>query len=291
MHVHKLYEEVTASIIRDLEGGVAPWTKPWKNGNAPLAGDIMPVNAATNRHYSGINIPILWHAREVRGFKSNRWMTYRQALPLDAHVKKGETGTTVVFTKKHVFRDRETEEEKRIGFLRTFTVFNVEQIEGLVIETHKTPEAQQSPETAADLFIAATKADIRIGGDRAMYVPSLDFVALPPVEAFTGREHYHATALHELSHWTGAKKRLDRDLSGRFGTQSYAAEELVAELSAAFLCAHLGIEGKLRHAEYIANWLELLKKDSRAIFTAASRASAAADYLRSFSETVQEEAA
>jgi len=100
-----------------------------------------------------------------------------------------------------------------------------------------------------------------------------------------------ATELHELIHWSGSKKRLDRDLSGRFGTQSYAAEELVAELGAAFLCAHLGIEGKLRHAEYIANWLELLKKDSRAIFTAASRASAAADYLRSFSETVQEEAA
>jgi antirestriction protein ArdC len=292
MHIHKLYEEVTAAIIRDLEAGVAPWTKPWRDGN--FGNSLMPINAATNRNYSGINIPILWFAKEQRGFKTHRWMTYRQALPLDAHVRKGEEGTTVVFTKKHTFRDKETDEEKRIGFLRTFTVFNVEQIDGLPDQFadpgKKVEQVDLLQDDPIQRFIDATKAEI-ISGDQPMYIPLLDLVAMPPVSAFKSREHHHATTLHELSHWTGSKKRLDRDLSGRFGTQSHAAEELVAELSAAFLCAHLGIEGRLRHSEYIANWLTLLKSDSRAIFTAASKASAAADYLRSYSETVQEEAA
>lgn len=288
MHVHKLYEAVTASIIRDLEAGVAPWTKPWKDGNPD--GSILPTNAATGRSYNGINIPILWHAKEQRGFKTHRWLTYRQALPLDAHVRKGEQGTTVVFTKKHTFRDKETDEEKRIGFLRTFTVFNVDQIDGLPEPAIPEIDDKRGHDDRVSPFIGATGAQISIGGDRACYIPSLDYITLPPPSAFQGIEHYHATALHELTHWSGAKKRLDRDLSGRFGSQSYAAEELVAELGAAFLCAHLGIEGKLRHAEYIGNWIKLLMDDQRAIFTASSKASQAADYLRGFSE-VQEEAA
>jgi antirestriction protein ArdC len=288
VRVANLYDQVTATIIKQLEEGAPPWVRPWKDGNP--GSSIMPINAATNRNYSGINIPILWHAKEQRGFKTHRWMTYRQALPLDAHVKKGEEGTTVVFTKKHVFKDKETEEEKRIGFLRTFTVFNVEQIEGLS-EPQPTPEIVDVADGKVNQFIDTTQADIRIGGDKAFFIPAFDYIALPPVTAFKSQEHYQATALHELTHWSGSKKRLDRDLTGRFGTQSYAAEELVAELGAAFLCAHLGIPGELRHADYIANWLKLLKSDNRAIFTAASKASAAADYLRSFSETVQEEAA
>jgi antirestriction protein ArdC len=132
-------------------------------------------------------------------------------------------------------------------------------------------------------FIAATKADIRIGGDRACYVPSLDFICLPPEAAFKSREHFLATALHECGHWSGHKSRLDRDLKSRFNEKAYATEELIAELTAAFLCAHLGITGELRHAEYIASWISLLKDDDRAIFTASSRASQAADYLRAFS--------
>jgi antirestriction protein ArdC len=290
MKTSELYQAVTNTIIRQLEEGSPPWIRPWKLGNP---GAIMPVNAATGRQYSGINIPILWHAKEARGYKEPRWMTYKQALPLDAHVRKGETGTTVVFTKKLTVRDNKGDDtERRISMLRAYTVFNVEQIDGLPEKTLVLADGLILPNTDTTMqFIDATKADIRIGGDMAMYVPSHDFVALPPEQAFKSREHYLATALHELSHWSGHKTRLDRDLTGRFKTRSYAAEELVAELSAAFLCAHLGIQGALRHAEYIASWLELLKEDDRAIFTAASKASAAADYLRSFSETEQQEAA
>lgn len=282
MRVQDLYRHVTQSIIIDLEAGVASWTRPWKTGNA---GGIMPTNAATNRAYSGINIPILWHAQISRGFPSAQWMTYKQALPLDAHVRKGEHGTTVVFTKRLTVKDNE--DEKQISFLRTFTVFNVAQIDGL-------PVQEEVPVKVIDgrvqAFIDATKADIRHGGDRACYVPSQDFVLLPNPVAFSSYEHYQATALHELSHWSGHKTRLDRNLDTRFGTQAYAAEELVAELGAAFLCAHLGIKGELKHSEYIGNWIQLLKEDDRAIFTASSKASQAADYLRTFSEQVAEEA-
>jgi antirestriction protein ArdC len=119
-------------------------------------------------------------------------------------------------------------------------------------------------------------------------VPSLDFIALPEKSSFINVESYFATGLHELGHWCGAKHRLDRDLSGRFGSEAYAAEELIAELNAAFLCAHLGIRGELRHAEYIASWISLLKSDNRAIFTAASKASQAANFLRALSGEVQE---
>lgn len=292
MKVSDLYQAVTNTIIADLEKGVATWTKPWKDGNP---GAIMPVNAATGRQYSGINIPMLWHAKEVRGFKQPLWMTYRQALPLDAHVRKGETGTIVVFTKRIRVKN-DADEERQIGLLKTFVVFNVEQIEGLPtnpseVSSELVDAAPDQKQSEVDRFVAQTQADIRIGGDRACYVPSHDFIAMPPEPAFKSREHFLATELHELSHWSGHKKRLDRDLKNRFGTKQYAAEELVAELSAAFLCAHLGIKGELKHAEYIASWIDLLKEDPRAIFTAASKASAAADYLRGFSESVQEEAA
>lgn len=288
MKISDLYQNVTDTIIKQLEEGSAPWVRPWKLGN-PGGTGVMPVNGATNRPYSGINIPMLWYAKEMRGFKTPRWMTFRQALLLGAHVRKGETGTTVVFTKRiMVKRD---EEDKQIGMLRTFVVFNVEQIEGLTPTTGNSEEPIPVNLDRLDLFVRATQADIHIGGDRACYVPSRDFVLMPPEAAFKSREHFLATELHELSHWTGHQTRLARDLKGRFGTKDYAAEELIAELSAAFLCAHLGIQGELRHAEYIGNWLQLLKADNRAIFTAASKASQAADYLRSFSETVQEEAA
>jgi antirestriction protein ArdC len=291
MQTRSLYQSVTDTIIKDLEAGVPSWIKPWIDGNA--GGDIMPINFASGRQYSGINIPILWHSQQVHGYPTSRWLTFKQALPLEACVRKGERSTTVVFTKKVTIK-KDTEDDKQLSVMRTFHVFNVAQIDGLPDQPN--PRLVDFADgdinqNAALRFIQATKADIRIGGDRAFYTPTLDFIQIPPEQAFTGREHYLATALHELAHWTGSKKRLDRDLSGRFKTRSYAAEELVAELSAAFLCAHLGIKGELRHAEYIGNWLELLKDDDRAIFTAASKASQAADYLRGFSETVAEEAA
>jgi antirestriction protein ArdC len=277
MHISALYESATNNIIADLEKGVASWVKPWSGGGV----GALPTNAATSRNYSGINIPILWHAGLSKGYPSHGWMTFKQAQGLGATVRAGEKGTHVVFTKKLTVK--EEDEEKQRAMLRTYTVFNVAQIDGLQpSQDFKQPE----PETRQDgvtAFIAATKADIRIGGDRACYVPSLDFICLPPEAAFKSREHFLATALHECGHWSGHKSRLDRDLKSRFNEKAYATEELIAELTAAFLCAHLGITGELRHAEYIASWISLLKDDDRAIFTASSRASQAADYLRAFS--------
>jgi len=278
MAVHDLYKSVTDQIIKDLESGCPSWTKPWRTGNP---GKVLPENAATGRHYSGINIPILWQAREANGYPTPEWLTYKQCLPMGWQVRKGEKATTVVFVKK--VSVKKEDEETQLSLLRVYHVFNVAQIDGF--EPPELPPKE--PHHALD-FIQATKAEIQEGGDKAAYVPSLDRIYMPPEHAFTGREHYFATTLHECVHWSGHKNRLNRDLSGRFGTHSYAAEELVAELGAAFLCAHLGIKGQLQHSEYISNWVQLLKSDSRAIFTASSKASQAADYLRSFSETVEE---
>jgi antirestriction protein ArdC len=278
MQITELYERVTNTIIAELETGTAPWVRPWKGS----AGGFLPQNFATGRHYNGINICILWHEAEQKGYGVPQWMTFQQAIQKGACVRKGEKGTTVVFVKK--LRVGEDENQRTVGMLKTFTVFNVAQIDGLP-EPEATPDRPEPErDAAADAFIEATQADIRRGGDMAAFIPSKDYITIPFEKDFRGMEHFYATALHELSHWTGAKHRLNRDLTGRFKTASYAAEELVAELSAAFLCAHLGIQGELRHAAYIESWLTLLREDSKAIFTAASKASQAADYLRAFSE-------
>ena len=285
MKTAALYEVVTQNIIKELEVGAIPWVKPWKGGGL----GALPANAATKRSYSGINIPILWHAADTRGFPTQRWMTFKQALDLKANVRKGEKGTHVVFTKQLTVKDAESEEKKKVGLLRAYTVFNVAQIDGLPTPEPITTNPAPIGNGLVDTFIASTKADIRIGGDRACFVPALDFIALPPQSAFNQPSSFYATALHELGHWSGHKSRLDRDLKSRFHEKAYAAEELIAELTAAFLCAHLGVVGELRHAGYIDHWIQLLKDDNRAIFTAASKASQAADYLRSSSETVAEE--
>lgn len=274
MKVHDLYQSVTDTIIKELEAGAVPWTKPWRNN--PSAIGVMPQNAATGHGYRGINVPLLWHAQHTHGWPTAGFMTYKQALTLGAQVRKGEKSTTIVFTKKLRIKDKETEDEKTVGMLRNYNVFNNAQIDGL--------EPAKPPETRPVVpFIEATKADIRYG-PQPMFVPSQDFIAMPSLSDFKDEAHYHATVFHETGHWSGAKQRLDRDLEGRFGTRKYAAEELVAEFTAAFLCAHLGIRGELRHAGYIDTWLELLRHDNRAIFTAASKAQEAADYIRAFSE-------
>jgi antirestriction protein ArdC len=282
MRTADLYQAVTSSIIKDLEAGTIPWTRPWTMRRS--SGGIMPTNYATGRNYSGINIPILWHAARVKEYGAHSWLTFKQALELGGHVIKGEKATTVVFTKRHKVKS-EGEEEKTVGMLRTYSVFNASQCEGIEHPAEESKVYDPHP------FIAATGAVVRHEGNQPMFVPSRDFIAMPRPEQFKSEESYVATLLHECVHWSGAEKRLNRDLSGRFGTRKYAAEELVAELGAAFLCAILNVTGELRHADYLANWLELLKHDDRAIFTAASKASQAADYLRAFSESVQEEAA
>ncbi len=239
MKIHDLYKHVTDSIIRDLEAGAPTWLKPWKDGKTS---GLMPQNAATGRPYHGINICLLWGARDENGWPTSEYMTFRQALANGASVRKGEKGTQIVFMKKLTIRDRETDEEKKVGMLRAYTVFNAQQIDGLPIAEAEPPPVF-NPIDNAQAFIDATPAEIRIAGNEACYLPALDLVTLPEPHQFKTPASFYATALHELGHWTAAKPRLDRDLSGRFGTQRYAAEELIAEMTSAFLCAHLGITG------------------------------------------------
>jgi antirestriction protein ArdC len=188
----------------------------------------------------------------------------------------------VVFAKPLIFGEGE-DDERKIFMHRVFVVLNVAQIDGP--PEHKlSPELVDKSEGNVNQFIEATGADIRIGGDVAAFIPSRDFIKMPPASAFNSMESYYATTFHELGHWSGAEKRLDRNLTTRFGTEAYAAEELVAELTSAFLCAELGIQGELGHAGYLANWLTLLRSDAKAIFTASFKASQGAHYLRSFSQ-------
>jgi hypothetical protein len=203
---------------------------------------------------------------------------------LGGHVRKGE-GTRVYFVKQLEVRDDADEAPARlIAMMREYTVFNVDQCDGLPdsVTTGK-PMRIRNPDARDDLadeFMHSTGADIREGHGAAFYVPSRDFISIPAFEAFKGADHFYNVAFHELTHWTAHRSRLDRDLKNRFGSRNYAAEELVAELGAAFLCAEFGFDGDLRHAAYVSHWIELLKADKRAFFTACSQASKAADYLR-----------
>ena len=279
----KFYQEVTDRIVAELEAGAAPWLKPWKTSVANGT-SLLPSNAVTGRQYHGINIPILWHAADQHAYPTHQWLTFKQAKEKGANVRKGEKATQVVFTKKLRVKDKDTDEEKQISMLRGYFCFNAAQVEGLPDPPVPTPTTEQEREHQADRFIQATGADIRHGGNEAAYMPALDYIVMPPFQAFRTTEGYYSVCLHELGHHSGHESRLDRNLEGRFGTRKYAAEELVAELTSAFLCAHLGVTGELRHAGYLKNWVELLKHDERAIFTAAAKAQQAADYLRSFSE-------
>ena len=283
-----LYDEITTKIISELEAGRLPWVQPWGTAaaKAPLA---MPRNAATGRQYSGINVLILWGAVISHGYSGQSWLTFCQALALGGNVRKGEHGTTVVYADRFVPDDekkraRETgEEAAAIPFLKRFTVFNSAQCENLpedVAIIAPPPPGLIEPQVEA--LIKASGIDFRIGGDRAFYAPAQDYVQVPPPQAFFEPINWHRTALHECSHASGAPHRLNRDLSGSFGSKKYAFEELVAEISAAFCCAALGIVPTVRHADYIGSWVEVLREDNRAIVRAASQASKSADFLLGF---------
>ncbi|MDU1670413.1 zincin-like metallopeptidase domain-containing protein [uncultured Bradyrhizobium sp.] len=288
-----LYEEITSKIIGELEAGRVPWVQPWGT-QATKAQLALPRNATTGRPYSGINVLILWGAVIERGFAGQSWLTFRQAQSVGGHVRKGERGVTVVYADRFVPSDkrqraRETgDEAQAIPFLKRFTVFNTEQCEALpadmVIAAPPPPPGAIEP--VVESLIANSGVDFRIGGDRAFYVPVEDFVQVPPPAAFFEPINWHRTALHELAHASGHPARLNRDLSGRFGSGKYAFEELIAEIAAAFSCAALGIEPTVRHADYIGFWLDVLREDDRAVVRAASQASRVADYLLGFAPDV-----
>jgi antirestriction protein ArdC len=287
-----LYAEVSARIIAELEAGAAPWIKPW----SATAGQNVPQNAVTNRPYSGCNVVLLWIA-QAAGYRLPRYLTFKQALELGGNVRRGERGVTVFFVKRLQVADRDGAEgdTKIVPMMKAYTVFNVDQCEGLPdrVLTLGDVKVRNKDERDAtiDEFLACSGVSIREGFGEAYYRPGEDFVSLPRFEAFKSAAHFYAVAFHELGHATGHKSRLDRDLRHRFGERAYAAEELVAELCAAFLCAEFSIDGDLRHSGYIQSWIGLLKADSRAFFTAASKAQAAADYLRGLALRDQQPAA
>lgn len=280
-----IYARVTNTVIAQLEQGTRQWAKPWQ-GDHP-AGSITRPLRWNGERYSGVNVLMLWASAEVNGYAAPLWVTYKQAEELGAHVKKGEHGSLVVYAdrfKKKSERNGETVEES-IPFLKSYVVFNAEQIEGLPERFYAAPVnklAESERIERAERFIQATGARIEHGGMRACYWPDFDKISMPDFGMFRDAQGYYATALHELTHWTKAPARLDRKFEGeRFRDKGYAREELVAELGAAFLCADLGITCQVRddHASYIDAWLSVLKEDKRAIFNAASHAQRAADYL------------
>ena len=281
-----VYTRVTEKIVADLEQGVRTWLKPWNAGNT--AGRIMRPLRFNGIAYSGINILMLWAESVTKGFTSPTWMTFRQATELNAHVRKGEKGSLVVYANA-LTRTEENEsgelEERSIPYLKSYCVFNVEQIDGLPEIYYAKPELKTTPVERiahAESFFAATKADIRYRGDRAYYSADGDYIQLPVIEAFRDAESFYATLAHESAHWTKHPSRLAREFGRKqWGDEGYAREELVAELSSAFLCADLGLTPEVRedHAAYVAEWLKVLQNDKRAIFSAASHAQKAVDYL------------
>jgi antirestriction protein ArdC len=282
-----LYDEVTAKIIAELEGGRIPWVQPW--GKVGSAAPGLPRNAVTGRNYSGVNVLILWGALFEHGYASQGWLTFKQARDAGGCVRKGERGVTVVYADRfipEVEKQRASEkgdDAKSVPFLKRFTVFNLTQCEGL--RSGLAPDPEPLPEREivplAEHVIAASGVDFRIGGSQAYYVPSADYVQVPPQPAFFDQINFYRTALHELCHASGHASRLNRNLTNAFGSKDYAREELIAEMGSAFLCAALGIVPTVRHSDYIASWLAVLREDNRAIFRAASAATKAADWLLS----------
>ena len=286
-----VYTRITAQIVAELEKGVRPWVKPWNAEHA--AGRITRPLRHNGQPYSGINVLSLWMSASAQNFAAPIWMTFRQALELDAHVRKGEKGSLVVYANS-ITRSEHDEKsgedvEREIPFLKQYSVFNVEQISGLPDIYYAIAAPTIDPVARidhAEKFLHATGAVINHGGNRAYYSHSTDAVQMPPFESFRDADSYYSTLAHELTHWSGSKHRLDRDFGGhRFGSNAYAQEELVAELGAAFLCAdlELALEPRADHAAYISNWLQVLQSDDRAIFTAAAHAQKAADFIHKFS--------
>lgn len=286
-----VYTRVTAKVIEDLERGVRPWLKPWSGDYA--AGRVELPLRHCGTPYRGINVLLLWGEAMAKGYASSKWMTYRQAHELGGQVRKGEKGSLVVYAdrfKKTESDDNGNDVEREIPFMKGYTVFNVEQIDGLPERYYDRPEPKAEKMQlieASELFFGATGATFRHGGNMAYYAPGPDVIQLPFPEAFVDAESYAATKAHELIHWTKHESRLDRDFGRKkFGDEGYAREELVGELGAAFLCVALGITPEARddHSSYIDHWLKVLKDDRRAIFAAAAHAQRAVDYLHDLQE-------
>lgn len=285
---HDIHQSITDQIVSAIEAGAGEYKMPWHMSQGSI---MRPENIGSRKPYQGINILALWVASQRKGYASPVWGTFKQWVAQGCSVRGGEKATYgVIYKETRAPSDAGTGDEvdKTLVFARAFALFNADQVNGYTPFLIDPLEPTTiTPMEEADRVIAATKAVIIEQGESAFYRPSTDEIVVPPRERFTGSEHrspteaYYGVKLHELIHWTGAKHRLDRDLTGRFGTNAYAMEELVAELGAAFLCADLDISSEPRrdHAQYLANWLEVLRNDKRAIFTAAGKAQIAARHV------------
>ena len=279
-----IHQAITDHIIAAIETGVGACTMPWQR--AGLGGSL-PRNALTKASYNGINVLSLWVAGATRGYTHDLWATYKQWQELGAQVRKGEKSSLICFYKQYDAKpdpERADDDGKR-RVAKASWVFNVDQVDGFTLPPSSLVDMGPiEREAKADAVIARHKIDIRYGGDMAYYRPSEDYIQMPEEHRFIGSnrtEAFYSVLFHEAGHWTGAKGRLNRDLTGRFGTEAYAIEELCAELTASFCCAELGISATPRadHAAYVNNWLSVMKADKRAVFAAAAKASEATRYL------------
>lgn len=282
-----IYQGITDQIVAELEKGSRPWHQPWSASH--MDGRVALPLRHSGTAYRGVNVISLWMASLAKAYSAPVWMTFKQAIDLGGCVRKGEKGSLTVYADKitRTEIDSATGEESptEIHYMKGYTVFNVEQIEGLPARYYDKPAPRFEPLPRiehAERFFAATGAEIRFGGDRAYYAIGNDHIQMPPYQSFRDAESYYATLAHESTHWTRHASRLDRSFGQkRFGDDGYAMEELVAELGAAFTCAALELTPELRadHAGYLDHWLKVLKADKRAIFTAASHAQRATDFL------------
>jgi antirestriction protein ArdC len=279
-----VYANVTAQIINAIEQGAGTWRMPWHTSGRFA---FSPINVTSHKPYRGINTVCLWAASQAKGYESGEWGTYQQWRERGAQVRRGERSTTVVFWKfansageSQDDRSETPASGSRLLFTRGYSVFNAAQVDGYTPKAD--PDMPMLERIAqADAFFSSVGATVRHGGNQAFYSPASDHIQMPAFQAFRDSVSYYSTLAHECTHWTAAAGRCDRQLGKRFGNSAYAAEELIAELGAAFTCAHLGLSTEPRpdHAQYIQSWLKVLKADKRAIFTAASKAQQACDWL------------
>lgn len=283
-----LFESITDKIIQVIEAGEATGSISWA-GQGGASG--MPVNLKTGKAYNGVNVLLLWAMAQEKGYTSPYWLTFNQAKEMGGNVKKGEKATQGIFwgSREIIEEDDNGDETSRnAGFAKAFYVFNLDQVEGIENPLALPSGNQWNPLEQAEALIKASGARIIEGGTRAYYSLNADEIHMPDRERFASPENFYAVNLHELTHWTGHTSRCNRDLRNRFGDEAYAMEELIAELGAAFLSSSTGINGQIEgHACYIKSWLKVLKNDKRAIVTAASKASQAAQFLIQGAEQVQ----
>lgn len=271
--MNRLVTEVLDRLVADIEAGKNPWKKSWKGGSG------LPTNATTKRMYRGVNTLMLWIAEKDHGFSSSNWATYKQWAGAGQKVRGGEKGTAIVFYK--VREVGEGDDARSIPMLRVSWVYNEAQLAGEAAEPSVAqPPSQEERHVQAQQWFDGTGAKLSVSINRQpSYMPGEDMICMPDADAFTSLDEFYSTLFHETSHWTGHKTRLARDMGGGYGSISYAREELVAEIAAAFMGAHFGIDTEKNNAAYLRNWLQKFDDKREAIFTAAKDAGRAFEFL------------